>query len=156
MNIGEAADASGVTARMIRYYESVGLISETARSDGGYRKYGQRDVHVLRFVKRARALGFPVEQIRALLSLWQDGQRASKDVKEIALRHVEGLTKRIDELTEMRDTVLKRAEHCAGDDRPDCPILLGLASSNETTVRQCPHQYAGQPSGRRTVAKPSK
>lgn len=130
MNIGEAAAASGVTAKMIRYYESIGLIKATVRSDSGYRKYGQNDLHTLRFVKRARKLGFSLEQIRELLSLWQDGERASKDVKVIAMAHVEDLDRRIQEMTEMRDTLNHLAKTCSGDHRPDCPILVGLATED--------------------------
>jgi len=128
MNIGEAANATGVSAKMIRYYESIGLIQETTRSDSGYRKYGPKDLHTLRFVKRARKLGFSLEQIRELLSLWQDGARASKDVKAIAMAHVEDLNKRIREMTEMRDTLGHLVKSCAGDQRADCPILVGLAT----------------------------
>lgn len=139
MNIGEAAVASGVTAKMIRYYESIGLIKETTRSDSGYRKYGQKDLHTLRFVKRARTLGFSLEQIRELLSLWEDRNRASKDVKAIALNHVDDLNKRIQEMTEMRDTLTHLAKNCAGDHRPDCPILLGLATNDESHAEHCAH-----------------
>lgn len=127
MNIGEAALESGVSAKMIRYYESINLIKESARTDAGYRTYAEPDLHTLRFIKRARSLGFSLEQIRDLLSLWQDAGRASKDVKAIAKSHVVELEKRIAELTEMRDTLRHLARHCAGDGRPDCPILVGLA-----------------------------
>jgi MerR family copper efflux transcriptional regulator len=126
MNIGQAASASGVTAKMIRYYESIGLMRETARSDSGYRIYNDKDLHTLRFIKRARSLGFSLEQIRDLLSLWQNNERASADVKAIALDHVKDLNQRIRELTEMRDTLSTLASCCHGDDRPDCPILQTL------------------------------
>jgi MerR family transcriptional regulator, copper efflux regulator len=132
MNIGEAATASGVTAKMIRYYESIGLIRESRRTDSGYRMYEDKDVHTLRFVKRARSLGFSLEQISGLLSLWQDPARASADVKRIAAGHVEELNQRIHELTEMRDTLVHLSHACAGDQRPDCPILTGLAETRET------------------------
>lgn len=127
MNIGQAATASGVTAKMIRYYESIGLVPAAQRTDSGYRVYGQREVHTLRFIRRARKLGFSLERIAELLSLWQDGSRASADVKRIALNHVAELEQRIRELTEMRDTIATLAACCHGDDRPDCPILQGIA-----------------------------
>lgn len=129
MNIGEAAALSGVTAKMIRYYESIGLIPPGRRTDAGYRVYGDDDLHVLRFVKRARSLGFSLERIKELLSLWQDRQRASADVKTIALGHVAELNQRIAELTEMRDTLQTLAACCKGNERPDCPILQGLAAN---------------------------
>ena len=126
MNIGQAATASGITAKMIRYYESIALIPPGRRSDAGYRIYSEDDLHVLRFVKRARSLGFSLEQIRELLSLWQNKARASADVKAIALGHVAELNQRIAELTEMRDTLQTLAGCCQGNDRPDCPILQSL------------------------------
>lgn len=129
MNIGEAAALSGVTAKMIRYYESIGVIAPGRRTQAGYRVYGDDDLHVLRFVRRARSLGFSLERIKELLSLWQDRQRASADVKTIALGHVAELNRRIAELTEMRDTLQTLAACCKGNDRPDCPILQGLAAS---------------------------
>jgi len=128
MNIGQAATASGVSAKMIRYYESIALIPPGRRSDAGYRIYGENDLHALRFVKRARSLGFSLEQIRELLSLWGNKERASADVKAIAQGHVADLDQRIAELTEMRDTLQTLANCCHGDDRPDCPILQSLAN----------------------------
>lgn len=139
MNIGQAASATGVTAKMIRYYESIGLIKESARTDSGYRTYSPHDLHTLRFVKRARKLGFSIEQIRELLSLWQDPSRASKDVKAVAKAHVADLDKRIAELTEMRDTLSHLVKHCAGNHRPDCPILISLASADEPDEVHCAH-----------------
>ena len=130
MNIGQAAAASGITAKMIRYYESIALVPPGRRSDAGYRVYSDDDLHVLRFVKRARTLGFSLEQIRELLSLWQNKARASADVKAIALGHVAELNQRIAELTEMRDTLQTLASCCQGNDRPDCPILQSLGHSD--------------------------
>jgi Cu(I)-responsive transcriptional regulator len=127
MNIGEAARASGVTAKMIRYYESVGLLPPVGRTTSGYRVYGTHEVHALRFVRQARRLGFLVDDIRKLLALWQDRQRASAEVKAIALEHVAELDRRIAELTDMRNTLAHLATHCHGDERPDCPILESLA-----------------------------
>ncbi|GGY76755.1 Cu(I)-responsive transcriptional regulator [Pseudoduganella plicata] len=127
MNIGQAATASGVSAKMIRYYESIGLLPAAARTDSGYRVYGEKELHVLRFIRRARKLGFSLERIADLLSLWRDDGRASGDVKRIALAHVAELDDRIRELTEMRDTLARLAHCCHGDDRPDCPILQTLA-----------------------------
>lgn len=123
MNIGQAASASGVSAKMIRYYESIDLIQVAGRTEGGYRIYGTNDVHVLRFIHQARTLGFPVEQIRVLLALWQDQHRTSAEVKAIAAQHIAELDTRIAELVEMRDTLAHLARHCAGDQRPSCPIL---------------------------------
>ncbi len=128
MNIGQASSSTGVSAKMIRYYESIDLIRPGKRSDAGYRLYGEDDLHTLRFIKRARTLGFSLEQIRDLLLLWQDASRASAQVKDIALTHVADLDKRIVELTEMRDTLRDLAQACAGDQRPNCPILHGLAT----------------------------
>lgn len=126
MNIGEAGRLSGVSAKMIRHYEEIGLIVPTARTEAGYRTYREKDVHELRFIKRARSLGFSLNQIRVLLSLWQDRSRASADVKQIAKAHVDELNVRILELTEMRDTLMNLADACRGDERPDCPIIKGL------------------------------
>lgn len=127
MNIGMAGKASGVSAKMIRYYESTGLIPKAGRTESGYRDYTERDVHKLRFVRRARDLGFSVEQIGTLLRLWEDRSRASNDVKRIALSHVEGLRERARKLEEMAAALIHLAEHCRGDDRPDCPIIEELS-----------------------------
>src|SRR6516164_8458612 len=119
MNIGEAASASGVSAKTIRYYEAAGLIAPANRSASGYRVYTQADVFTLRFIKRARELGFSIERIRRLLDLWQDKSRASRDVKRLALD-------KIAEMTSMRDAVQELADACDGDERPECPILRDL------------------------------
>ena len=126
MNIGEAAKASGVSAKMIRYYESVGLIPAAGRTTSGYRLYTMTDVQVLRFIRRARDLGFPVENIEELLALWQDRSRQSADVKRIALEQIAGLETRIREMQAMMDTLRHLANACCGDHRPDCPILADL------------------------------
>ncbi|KWD82764.1 Cu(I)-responsive transcriptional regulator [Burkholderia ubonensis] len=128
MNIGDASRASGVSTKMIRYYEQVGLLMPAKRSDSGYRIYGADEIHVLRFIRQARHLGFLVEDIRKLLTLWQDRSRASAEVKSIALGHVAELDERIAELTDMRNTLADLAAHCSGDDRPECPILARLAA----------------------------
>ncbi len=126
MNIGKAADASGISAKMIRYYESIGLLPPARRTASGYRYYTDDDVHVLHFIRRARDLGFAVEDIGGLLALWRDQGRASADVKQIALGHVAVLERKIAALQGMADTLRTLAAHCHGDQRPDCPILADL------------------------------
>ena len=126
MNIGQASAASGVTAKMIRYYEQAGLIPAADRSHAGYRIYADADVHRLRFIRRARDLGFSVAEISELLDLWNDRSRRSADVKRLALSHITDLEERIAKLRQMADTLQTLADCCAGDDRPDCPILAGL------------------------------
>ncbi|MCL7714552.1 Cu(I)-responsive transcriptional regulator [Stenotrophomonas mori] len=128
MNIGQAARATGISAKMIRYYEDSGLIGPVARTGAGYRLYGPRDLHTLGFIKRSRDMGFSVERIGELLQLWRDRTRHSADVKRMALEHVAVLTQRIAELQDMVATVQALAEGCAGDERPDCPILSDIAS----------------------------
>lgn len=127
MNIGEAAARSGVSAKMIRYYEQVGLIAPPARTMSGYRVYSDNDVHSLRFVRRARDLGFTVEQIGELIQLWRDRSRASADVKRIALEHVTLLEAKMREIEEMARALRHLAANCHGDGRPDCPIIDELA-----------------------------
>jgi MerR family transcriptional regulator, copper efflux regulator len=127
MNIGEAAAASGVSAKMIRHYEAIGLIGKATRTMSGYRVYSDHDVHTLSFIRRARDLGFSVPQIRDLLALWRDQGRASADVKRIALEHVEALRAKMREIEAITGTLMHLAETCHGDDRPDCPIIRGLA-----------------------------
>lgn len=126
VNIGKAARASGVSAKMIRYYESIGLIPAARRTESGYRFYSDDDVHVLRFIRRARDLGFAVEDITGLLALWRDQGRASADVKDIAMKHVAVLEHKIRALQDMVETLRTLAHHCHGDERPDCPILADL------------------------------
>ena len=126
-NIGETAKASGVSAKMIRHYESIGLIGEARRTDAGYRVYDGRDVQVLQFIHRSRELGFSLEQIKTLLALWKDKHRASKDVRAMARQHIAELDQKIADMQAMRRTLEKLATQCHGDDRPDCPILDDLA-----------------------------
>ncbi|MFD2643676.1 Cu(I)-responsive transcriptional regulator [Pseudomonas japonica] len=128
MNIGQAARRTGLSAKMIRYYESIGLLKPASRSDSGYRLYGQDDLHSLTFIKRSRDLGFSLEEVAKLLTLWQDRQRASADVKALASEHIADLDRRIEELVSLRDTLSELVAHCQGDDRPDCPILKDLAA----------------------------
>ena len=135
MNIGKAAAASGVSAKMIRYYESIGLVAAARRTDVGYRAYTGEDVHVLRFIRRARDLGFAVADISELLALWRDQGRASADVKGIALAHVAALERKIAELQGMADTLRTLAAHCHGDARPDCPILTDLDAAGRSHER---------------------
>jgi Cu(I)-responsive transcriptional regulator len=128
LNIGEVALASGVSAKMIRHYEAIGLIPRAKRTFSNYRRYSQNDVHTLRFIRQARNLGFSIERIEALLALWQ-GRRPSRKVKELALAHVRELDERIGELQDMKHTLETLARHCHGDERPECPILEGLEKS---------------------------
>jgi len=123
MNIGQAASTSGVSQRMIRHYEKIGLIPPPLRRDSGYRDYADADVHRLRFVANARDLGFPIEEIRALLDLWQDRGRSSGDVKALALARAEELGRKAMALQAMKTTLETLAHACHGDTRPDCPIL---------------------------------
>jgi Cu(I)-responsive transcriptional regulator len=142
VNIGEAAKASGVSAKMIRYYEETGLIPQPARTASGYRTYATSDVQMLRFVRRARDLGFAMDQIVELLALWRDRSRASADVKRLALEQVQGLKTRIHEMEEMVATLQSLADACAGDHHPTCPILESLGSERPIVT------HGTQPSGR--------
>ena len=135
MNIGKAAAASGVSAKMIRYYESIDPLAAARRTEAGYRFYTDEDVHVLRFIRRARDLGFSLADIGELLALWQDQGRASADVKGIALAHVAALERKIAELQGMADTLRTLAAHCHGDARPDCPILTDLDAAGRSHER---------------------
>ena len=127
MQIGTVADKSGVSAKAIRYYESVGLIQAASRSHSGYRIYGERDLRTLRFIQRARGLGFSVAEVGGLLALWRDTDRHSAQVQALARRHVADIDRKIAELGGMRDTLIDLIARCHGDDRPDCPILDDLA-----------------------------
>lgn len=129
MNIGEAAAASGVSTKMIRHYESIGLIKSAERTEAGYRLYSGGDLDTLRFIRRGRDLGFSIDQIRELLALWRDRGRASADVKRIALQHVEELEAKMQQLQEMANTLRHLAVHCKGNERPDCPIIQELAQN---------------------------
>ncbi len=129
MNIGTAADQSGVPAKTIRYYESIGLIPPAARAENGYRDYDRTDVETLRFVQRARHLGFSVRDVGNLLALWRDKKRASADVKALALRHIAEVETRIAELETIRRTLIHLTGRCHGDDRPDCPIIEDMAGA---------------------------
>ncbi|MBF8746049.1 Cu(I)-responsive transcriptional regulator [Pseudomonas monteilii] len=131
MNIGQAARRTGLSTKMIRYYESIGLVKPATRSDSGYRLYQAQDLHVLAFIKRSRDLGFSLDEVGKLLALWQDRQRASADVKALAVQHIDALNQRIEELVGLRDTLSELITHCQGDDRPDCPILKDLANGGE-------------------------
>jgi Cu(I)-responsive transcriptional regulator len=128
-NIGEAAEASGVSAKMIRHYESIDLIRPAERTFANYRIYSQSEVHTLRFIRRARNLGFSMQQIKVLLGLWQDRNRSSAEVKRVAQEHVRDLEERIREMEAMKKALEALTHHCHGDHRPDCPILEDLAGA---------------------------
>lgn len=127
MNIGQAAEASGISPKMIRYYESMGIFTPSARSASGYRQYSEQDLHALHFIRSARDLGFSLNQITDLMTLWRDTHRASAEVKRLALDHIQELERKATTLQQMADTLRNLAEHCQGDNRPECPILSGLA-----------------------------
>lgn len=129
MNIGDAAQASGVSAKMIRHYEEIGLVPKVARTDAGYRIYSERDVHLLRFIRQARVLGFSMKQIADLMGLWLDQSRPSRKVKQLANEHIAELDAKIHELQAMKSTLQHLAHDCHGDNRPDCPILDALGAT---------------------------
>lgn len=137
VNIGSAAEQSGVSAKMVRHYESLGLLGTVPRTDSGYRQYSAADVHVLRFIKRARDLGFSMAEIAELVSLWNNRRRASASVKRIAQKHADELAQRVSALQEMQRTLTALIDGCQGDQRPDCPILDELASGASSTA--CAH-----------------
>ena len=138
MNIGEAAKASGVSAKMIRHYESVGLFPEAHRTESGYRQYSDKEVATLRFIRQARDLGFSIEQIRELLGLWQNRRRPSRQVKALAQAHLEELDEKLQELQAMKATLEHLVHCCSGDDRPDCPIIDNLAHQIPVPVSPVP------------------
>ena len=136
MNIGAAASASGVSAKMIRHYESVGLFPGTKRTESGYRQYGDKEVNTLRFIRHSRDLGFSIEQIRELLGLWQNRRRPSRQVKLLAQAHVQELERKLQDLQAMKATLEHLVHCCHGDDRPDCPILEALAAEKAAPLAQ--------------------
>lgn len=134
MNIGAASKASGVSQRMVRHYEKIGLIPAPLRRDSGYRDYADADVHRLRFIANARDLGFPIEDIRGLLGLWSNSQRASAEVKALAIARAEELGRKAEALQALRRTLLELAERCHGDDRPDCPIIERMSGDADGAI----------------------
>lgn len=132
MNISQLARKAGLTAKTIRYYESIGLIPAAARTGSGYRMYGERDVTLLRFVARSRSLGFSVEDVGQLLALWHDDTRTSAEVRALAEQQVAAIDRKVAELTAMRQSLMDLMVHCQGDERPDCPILDRLAGDDDS------------------------
>jgi MerR family copper efflux transcriptional regulator len=153
MNIGEAAKASGVSAKMIRHYETVGLFPEPNRTDSGYRQYSEKEVHTLRFIRQARDLGFSLEQIAELLALWQNRRRPSRQVKALAEAHINELDQKLHELQAVKATLEHLVHCCHGDDRPDCPILETLSHEHPVaptgTKRNGPSTKRGLHPGKR-------
>lgn len=144
MNIGQAAKHTGLSAKMIRYYEAIGLLPSAGRSESGYRQYSEDDLQRLRFIRRARDLGFSLAESGRLLALWHDRERASADVKALAVEHIEALNGKIAELEALRDTLQTLVDHCQGDNRPDCPILEDLQTGSS-----CCQPATTAPSARR-------
>ena len=155
MNIGEAAKASGVSAKMIRYYESTGLIPAAGRTGSGYRVYSDTEVQMLRFIRRSRDLGFPVEKIEELLALWRDRSRQSADVKRLALDQIDGLQRKISEMQSMMASLQELADACCGDHRPDCPILADLGRGATQRNEQARGQFNGLSSLRTASQEPN-
>jgi Cu(I)-responsive transcriptional regulator len=143
-NIGQAAAASGVSAKMIRHYESVALLPPAARTEAGYRQYTDKDVHALRFIRRSRDLGFSLDEIRELLSLWHDRDRPSRQVRALAQQHIEDLTAKLHELQAMKATLEHLVHCCHGDDRPDCPILQELSGKKDAPAAPTPRARSGR------------
>jgi Cu(I)-responsive transcriptional regulator len=131
VNIGTVADMTGISAKMVRHYESLGLLPPITRTDGGYRQYSQADVHTLRFIKRSRDLGFSMAEIAELVALWQNRRRASASVKRIAQQHMDELAQRIQAMQAMQRSLRQLLHHCHGDERPECPILDDLANHHK-------------------------
>jgi len=152
MNIGQAAKASGVSAKMIRHYEAVGLLPTAARTEAGYRQYGEGDVHTLRFIRHARDLGFSIPEIGELVSLWHDRKRPSRQVKALAMTHIAELEQKAQELLAMKATLEHLVHCCHGDDRPDCPILDSLAADTPAL----PGGRGKNPAPPRTRNRPSR
>lgn len=151
MNIGEAATRSGVPAKTIRYYESISLIPRAARTSGNYRDYDDHDLQTLRFIQRARKLGFAVRDVAALLTLWRDKRRASSTVKRLAEGHIGEIDRRMDELKSMRRTLVHLIERCHGDERPDCPIIDELAGEHARHEKRAPRAPADRRAAPRMV-----
>jgi Cu(I)-responsive transcriptional regulator len=155
MNIGEAAKASGVSAKMVRHYESVGLFPEALRTDAGYRQYTSKEISTLRFIRQSRDLGFSIDQIRELLALWQDRKRPSRQVRALAQAHIEELDAKLQELHAMKATLEHLVQCCHGDDRPDCPIIDTLALDLPAATFAGPGRTAGLRPGRQAVRSES-
>jgi len=156
MNIGQAAKASGVSAKMIRHYESVGLFPEATRTESGYRQYTEKEVSTLRFIRQSRDLGFSIEQIRELLGLWQNRKRSSRHVRALAQAHIEELDAKLKELQAMKATLEHLVHCCHGDDRPDCPIIESLESPQPVVAEPAGHHgngHAGLQPGRRRMPR---
>ena len=151
MNIGQAATASGVSAKMIRHYEEVGLFPEPGRTDAGYRQYNEKEVHTLRFIRQARDLGFSIPQIGELVGLWQNRRRPSRQVKALAEAHIQELQQKAQDLLAMKATLEHLVQSCHGDDRPDCPILENLAKENVDVPTAAKPQVRRKSSGLRRV-----
>ena len=139
MNIGQASKASGVSTKMIRYYDEIGLVRPASRTESNYREFDEREVNELRFIRRARSLGFSMPEITQLLSLWRDRERPSREVKAIAQKHLGELDARIAEMQTMADTLRHLSHCCAGDDRPNCPILADLTGGAQPAEPKSAH-----------------
>jgi Cu(I)-responsive transcriptional regulator len=150
MNIGQAAKASGVSAKMIRHYESVGLFPEASRTDAGYRQYTDKEIHTLRFIRHSRDLGFSIEQIRELLGLWQNRRRPSRQVRALAQAHIEELEDKLKEIQAMKATLEHLVHCCHGDERPDCPIIDTLAREAPPMAPQAATHRHGKTAGLRS------